>query len=119
MQFHSFYILLQMTYTMVHSRFLMSSELRLTPVYPSFLKKDIGNGLDNRLQKPENTSMSSILQNFYKYNQLRILRDEQVSILDKLKIVEEIEQDAEESKYSYNITKGGLWKDWAEEIMML
>jgi hypothetical protein len=96
----------------------MSSDLRLTPVYPSFLKKDIGNGLDNRVQKPENTSMSSILQNYYKYNQLRILRDQQVSILDKLKIVEEIEQDAEESKYSTNITKGGLWKDWANEIMM-
>lgn len=107
-----------MTYTMIHSRFLMSSDLRLTPVYPSFLKKDIGNGLDNRLQKPDNTSMSSILQNYYKYNQLCILRDPKVSILDKLKIVEEIEQDSEESKYSSNITKGGLWKDWAEEIMM-
>ena len=118
MQVYMYYFLLRISYSIVHSRWTMSSDLRLTPVVPTIIRKKIGDGIDHRFIEDKNISMSTILENYYKHVQLKNLRDPRLSIFDKLRIAEEIERDSDDCKYTQNITKGGLWKDWANEIMM-
>jgi hypothetical protein len=53
-----------------------------------------------------------IRQNFYKLRLLKYLENEKISIIDKVKLVEDYEKNTSESKYKANLFSGGLLKDW-------
>lgn len=71
-------------------------------------------GNDNRIsfEDEEDEMLSKIINNKLKWNQLQLLENPYISIIEKLFIVKEIENDNVESMYVSNIHKGGLWKDW-------
>lgn len=56
--------------------------------------------------------LSKIKKNKWKWNQLQLLENPNISIIEKILIVKEMEKEDIESIYTFNINKGGLWKDW-------
>ena len=74
-------------------------------------------GNDNRISLEEedinkDNTLSKLINNKLKWNQLQILQNPHISIIEKLLIVKEIEDDNVESIYVSNIYNGGLYKDW-------
>ena len=73
------------------------------------------NGDDSRDIKDKNINYIELNKNLYKKKLLDTLINNNVSIIYKLKLVEEYENN-KESKYISNIMKGGLMKDWQNNI---
>ena len=80
----------------------------------SIIRPNITVGNDNHIpfEEEKEDILSKIKINKWKWNQLQLLENQNISIIDKLLMVKEMDKENIESIYTYNINNGGLWKDW-------
>lgn len=56
--------------------------------------------------------LSKIKKNKERYSYLQSLQNPHISVIEKLMIIKEIEKDDLNAIDTFNLQKGGLWKDW-------
>ena len=81
----------------------------------SLIRPNITCGKDNHISKEEiekKENVSKIKEYKFKKYQLQMLENPYISIIEKLLIVKDFEKDNIDSISIYNISNGGLWKDW-------
>ena len=76
-------------------------------------------GMDHRYSYIENTSdfVPYFAKLIHKHNILRVLQNENESLLNKHLLVEEYNNNESDSNYGINIFAGGLMMDWEANIM--
>lgn len=96
----------------IYSNLKSVSELEITKEI-SFISKNKTDGKDYHLQpeteEEKNHIITKVNENIYKYNQLRLLENPNVSLINKMNIIDALEKDG---IHSYNIENGGFWSDW-------
>lgn len=81
----------------------------------SIICKNKTDGHDNHVYENEADNLfilSKIKKNKERYTQLQLLQNPHISIIEKLIIIEAIEKEEIDSIYTFNLQKGGFWKDW-------
>jgi len=71
-------------------------------------ESNVTDGKDHRVIENKEKEIP-ILLFIKKRSQIQLLEDPSISILEKIEIIHEIEN---EGIYGCNLEKGGLWKDW-------
>jgi len=87
----------------------LSTETKISIIRPN---KTDGNDNHIPFEEEKKDIFSKIKRNKWKWNQLQLLENPNIPIIEKILIVKEMEKKDIESIYTYNINKGGLWKDW-------
>jgi hypothetical protein len=83
--------------------------------------RTIGNGCDERYENSNetDTDMETLLRiktNMVKLDLLRNLQNDRIGITEKLALIENHESTFSERSVAYNMSAGGLWKDFNTEI---
>jgi hypothetical protein len=78
-----------------------------------------GNGCDERYENSNETDTETLLRiktNMIKLDLLRKLQGDRIGIIEKLALIENHESTFSERSVAYNMSAGGLWKDFNTEI---
>lgn len=74
--------------------------------------KTNGYGRSNEKEEDSISILSKIKKNKEQYNKLQLLQNPHISVIEKLMIIKEMEKDDLNSIDTFQLQKGGLWKDW-------
>jgi len=75
-------------------------------------KVNASNYLFNESESLDTQMLYKIQQNFHKKSILKYLQNENISIHSKIDMIKNNNIFSNSSIYTYNITAGGLYKDW-------
>ena len=81
----------------------------------SLVSQNKTNGHDARYKEKEEDSsvfLSNFKKNRERYAQLQMLQNPHISVIEKLMLIEAIEQEENDSIYAFHLLNGGFWKDW-------